>query len=242
MKIAVCEDIKEEADWLCRMIRSWADKNQVLLEIVAFPDAASFYFTVEDTVYDALFLDIKMPGENGMDLAKRLRRRADMIPIVFVTGEKEYVFEGYEVEAIQYLLKPLDEEKVFQCLDKIYAKGNEKERYLIIQTEEGVVRLPQKEIYMIESFAHTLVYTTARGKFETNVSLKKVFCNLRSSGFVQCYRGVAVNLLYVESIGKTQLLLRDSKTEFVRKIPVSRRMYSQVNEAFMAFYAAEGKR
>lgn len=242
MKIAVCEDIKEEAEWLCETIRQWAVERERLVDVVPFADAASFSFTREDTLYDALFLDIRMPGENGIALAKRLRKQAEEIPIVFVTGEKEYMMEGYEVEAVNYLLKPVTAERVFTCLDRICQKLEQQEPYVVLNTEEQTVKLVLKEIYTVEVYGHRVVYTTRKGTYEVNSSLKEVQKELADACFVLCHRGILVNLWHVVSIGKSSLLLEDERTGFREEVPVSRRMYQSVNEAFIQFYRKQSER
>ncbi|MCI8751837.1 MAG: LytTR family DNA-binding domain-containing protein [Lachnospiraceae bacterium] len=236
MKIAVCEDQKEEADWLCTAIRSWAADKKLPVDVVSFGDAASFLFSLDDNVYDVLFLDIKMPGEDGVTLAKRLRNMNNNVFIVFVTGEKEYVMEGYEVDAVNYLLKPVDTGQVGKCLDRIYGKTDIQQPYIILDTGEKMLKLLQKEIYKIEVFSHKLVYTTERGEFEVYSSLKEAEKELQEGYFIICHRGVLVNLMHVVTIGKNSLMLADGNTGFHMEVPVSRRLYNRVNEAFIKFY------
>lgn len=240
MKIAVCEDNKEELDWLCQTIHGWCLENKVSAEIIPFADAASFSFLLSDVVFDALFLDIKMPGEDGLALAKRLRKEAYDMSIVFVTGEKEYMMEGYEVEAVNYLLKPVEVDKVFQCLERIYQKYHKQEPFVVLKTGETTVKLLQREIYMVEVFGHTLVYTTEKGTFEVISSMKEAKQELQENLFVICHRGVLINLMYVESIGKNSLILSDDKKDFEKEVPVSRRLYGDVNEAFISLYRKQG--
>lgn len=239
MKIAVCEDNHEEAGWLCDIIRCWAVQNELEAEIIPFADAASFSFALEDHSFDALFLDIKMPGEDGLSLAKRLREQSCDIPIVFVTGESEYIMEGYEVEAIHYLLKPIDSKKVCLCLDRISEKNQKQEPFLLIQKENTTDKLLQREIYMIEVYSHKLEYTTRKGTFQVRSSMKEVREKLLPEWFLPCHRGIVVNLLHVDSIGKNALILSDKKNNFYRKVPVSRRLYTEVNNAFIQFYKEE---
>lgn len=236
MKIAVCEDQAEEAAWLCGTIQKWAADNKLPAEVFSFGDASSFLFSLEDNVYDALFLDIKMPGEDGVALAKRLRRMKDDVFIVFVTGEKEYVMEGYEVGAVNYLVKPVDIEKIYSCLGRIYEKAGRQEPFIIIDTGEKTIKLFQKEIYIIEVFSHKLNYTTAKGEFKVNSSLKEAQKELQDNYFTTCHRGVLVNIMYIVSIGKNSLVVADEKTGFHMEVPVSRRLYNKVNEEFIQFY------
>lgn len=236
MKIAVCEDISEEAEWLCEVIRRWSVENEIVAEITSYADAASFSFALEDALFDVLFLDIRMPGEDGVTLAKRLREQAYDMSIVFVTGEREYIMEGYEVEAVNYLLKPVEEKKVFQCLNRICEKSHKQEPFIILKTEDTVVKLLQREIYLVEVFGHKLVYTTEKGSFEVISSMKNARQELREEWFIICHRGVLVNLLYVDFVGKNSLCLSDDRRDFRREVPVSRRMYGEVNQAFIQFY------
>lgn len=236
MKIAICEDRKEEAKWLCDTVRQWSLEKQIAAEITSYADAASFSFALEDTLFDALFLDIKMPGEDGVTLAKRLRKEAYDMPIVFVTGEKEYIMEGYEVEAVNYLLKPVEKEKVYQCLNRIYEKKQEPEPFILLQTDKTTVKLLQRDIYTVEVFGHKLVYTTVRGTFERLFSMKEAKQELSADWFVTCHRGVLINLLHVDFIGKNSLTLSDKRNHFCREVPVSRRLYTEINEAFINFY------
>lgn len=120
MRAAVCEDVLEEAQWLSDMIYKWYADKGIEGEVSIFEDAARFLFTREDYSFDVLFLDIRMPGENGVSVAKHLRRLGDDMPIIFVTGEREYILEGYEVEALHYLIKPVQEKKIFECLERVY--------------------------------------------------------------------------------------------------------------------------
>lgn len=242
MKIAVCEDKAQEAAWLCGVIRRWSTERGMPVEIGSYGDAASFSFALEDGIFDALFLDIRMPGEDGVTLAKRLRERAYDMPIVFVTGEKEYVMEGYEVEAVHYLLKPVEEEQVFQCLDRICDKSRKQEPFVLLQTEDAAVKLLQREIYLVEVFGHKLVYTTERGQFEVVSTMKSARQELLGDWFVTCHRGVLVNLLHVDSVGKNHLVLADEGKGFRREVPVSRRMYGEVNEAFIRFYVNSNRK
>lgn len=236
MKIAICEDIKPEAEWLCSVIQKWTSKKEIIAEISLFEDAAGFSFALEDTVFDVLFLDIKMPGEDGVALAKRLRKNSYDMAIVFVTGEKEYILEGYEVDAVNYLIKPVDENKVYQCLSKIYDNLRKTDPYIILETENGIVKILQKDIYSVEVYGHKLVYTTKSGQYETTSSLKESKKALVEKWFVNSHRSILVNLLYIEIIEKNKVFLLDEKNNFKMEYPVSRRCHAEMNQAFISYH------
>ena len=86
MKIAVCEDNQAEADWLKKVIVEWAAFNRRDVQVSCYSATEHFLFDYEESCFDILFLDIQMPGEDGISLARKLRKKNDPIPIVFVTG------------------------------------------------------------------------------------------------------------------------------------------------------------
>ena len=141
MRAAVCEDVLEEAQWLSDMIYKWYADKGIEGEVSIFEDAARFLFAREDYSFDVLFLDIRMPGENGVSLAKHLRRIGDDMPIIFVTGEREYILEGYEVEALHYLIKPVQEKKIFECLERVYRNAAQQEAHVILTGDMCVVKV-----------------------------------------------------------------------------------------------------
>lgn len=235
MKIAICEDHMEEALWLKNIIEEWAVNSYMDMAVNIYENTSSFLFSKEDVIYDALFLDIQMPGEDGITLAKKLRAEGNDIPIVFATGIDTYISQGYEVEAVHYLLKPVNKEKVWECLERICIRLRQSAGdYLILDTEDGIVKLSQSDIFKIEVFGRKCVYTLRERKYTVSGSFKEAASKVNSSYFVQCYRGILVNVYHIESIGHDKIYL-DGNIE----VPVSRRMYADVNKAFISFFRKE---
>lgn len=231
MKIAICEDNQAEADWLKKVIADWAAKNRDMVQISWYSDTKQFLFAYEETCFDVLFLDIQMPGENGISLARRLRAVNDAVPIVFVTGLDEYILEGYEVEAVHYLMKPVKEGKVRECLERIAKRVKEQEPYVVLDTSDGVFKVLQKDIIKIEIFGRECTYTTVDKEYTVVQSLKEAKEMLASKYFVPCYRGILVNVQHIQAIEHSRVLLTDG-----REAPVSRRMYASLNQAFIDFF------
>ena len=232
----ICEDNLPEANWLNDTIVTWAKEKKRSVIVKKYEAAERFWFDYEQGKFAALFLDIKMPGENGVDLAKRLRRKGDRVPVIFVTGEEEYLADGYEVEAVHYLIKPVALQKLWDCLERVWQRIEHEPPYVLLQTDEGSIKIRQQDIYKIEVFGHRMNYTTAEGNYSVNASLKKVEKELQNGWFVCCYRGILVNLQYVESINKSSLVLVDNERGYRQDVPVSRRLAGAVNQAFIDFY------
>ncbi|MCD8337975.1 MAG: LytTR family DNA-binding domain-containing protein [Lachnospiraceae bacterium] len=232
MYFVICEDNPEEGLWLQEKLKKWAHKKNVAVETARYESAERFWFSYEEKQrIDALFLDIQLPDEDGMTLARKLRARKNPVPILFVTGMDDYMAEGYDVQAIHYLLKPVSEEKLEVCLERIMRASDTEEPFVLLQTDADVVRILQKDIFTVEVFAHQCVYTTAERSYTVLESLKEAQEKLQSGWFVLAYRGILVNLFHVRSISREKVCLTDG-----REVPVSRRMYGELNQAFIRFY------
>lgn len=232
MNIAICEDHKEEALWLKKQIEYWSLQKGHKTNTTLFENAAQFWFHYEpDQSFDVLLLDVEMPGENGILLARKLRERHDDIPVIFVTGADEYISEGYDVQAVHYLLKPVNKDKLAECLNRVYEKMKDREPFVLLNTSSGTIKLLQKDILKIESFSGYCIYTALQGEYRVNISLKDALNALQKENFSYSHRGIVVNLQHVEAITHEQVILTGKNTALV-----SRRQYSSLNKAFIDFY------
>jgi len=123
MKIACCDDEGVILNYLKKTLEDYFISHQETVEITSYQSSEEMLFTLSDTIpYDLVILDIQMGKMNGMDLAKEIRHRDSHIEIIFLTGDSDYVFEGYEVRALHYLLKPLKENQLYTILDHLRNK------------------------------------------------------------------------------------------------------------------------
>lgn len=234
MKIAVCEDEafwqKQYAEMICR----WAEEKKEPLDLRRFPNSESFWFAfAEEKDWDVLLLDIEMGGESGMELAEKIRRENGEMEIIFATGYAEYMGRGYDVDALQYLLKPVEEKKLFACLDKAARHQEKRGKKLVFETmEQGKLSLPAADIWYLEAWGHRCILYTKTQRYELKMSMTQAVCALeREKGFVKCHRSFFLNLRHVREIYREELVLDDG-----RKVPVSRRIWRNVNDAFLGYY------
>ena len=105
-RFAICDDVAADADYIKSLILEWNREAGQPLRIEAYPSAEAFLFAYEDDdSVDVLFLDIEMKEMSGVELAGRLREMGAGLQIVFITGYMDYIGQGYDVEALHYLLK-----------------------------------------------------------------------------------------------------------------------------------------
>lgn len=235
MKIAVIEDEKVHRDLMLSYLRKWSGEQCREEEIYSFESADSFWFAYEENrCFDILFVDIQMPGMNGMELAKRIREKDRGVVIVFTTGITDYLEEGYEVEALHYLIKPLNEEKVRLCLEK--AKGRRQTvNYLTLHTEEETLKVSEEDVNYAEARGHGCILGMAGGgELAVKESLSELEGMLGDSGFVKCHRSYLCRIGNIHHIGKEEIVFDDGQ-----RIPVSRRLYNEVNKRFIQYFRRE---
>lgn len=224
--IAICDDDNNQINALKAMLTEW--NNHIIIN--EYNSAEQFLFVYSDAPCDLLLLDIEMGDMNGMELARKLRSKDDMLPIIFITGYSEFMQDGYDVEALHYLLKPVDKDKLFSVLDR-YASRHPADSRVIFPGGEESVCVNADDIMYLEAFGKKTQITLKDGKeIECTCGLSAAAERL-GEGFVSCHRSYIVNIGYIRSISKTEITLDNG-----RKIPLSRRLYDSVNKAFISFY------
>jgi len=226
-RFAICDDESKEIEYLKQLVQQWANKHSYSTSIATFPSAEAFLFQyAEDKSYDILLLDIEMANMNGVQLAKTIRAENREVQIIFITGFMEYISDGYDVDALHYLLKPISEEKFFSVLDRAVEKLKRNERILILDLGDESVRIPLYEIQYLEVQRN---YVTVHGKNEYTIKsslseLEKELDNV----FFRVGRSFIVNLRYVRRITKTDVFLSNGSS-----IPLPRGLYKTINRAMI---------
>ncbi len=226
-KLAICDDSPADALYLQGLVSKWAKKADEAIEVQTFASAEAFLFQYEeDKAFDILLLDIEMAKMDGVTLARKIRAGNQEVQIVFITGYTDYIADGYEVEALHYLLKPVKEEKLFEVLERAVVKLARNERTLLLETADGTVRVPLYEIRWIE-VQRNYVTIHAAEDYTVKKSLSEVEAEL-DEGFMRTGRSFIVNLKQVRRIGKNEVILADGSM-----VPLSRGYYEKLNRAMI---------
>ena len=147
MYLAYCDDEEIQLEYIRRLAEQWGEENQVTVRFMAYRSAEEVLFeNMLSYPFDLLLLDIDMKDMDGMELARKIRESDKKLPIVFLTNRREYVFEGYEVNALRYLLKPMDKAKLYPLLDEVEIPGGRKISYLIEAVAGEKVKLYLEDI------------------------------------------------------------------------------------------------
>lgn len=226
-RIAICDDNNTDAEYVQNILNNWAAERQVMIQTEVFPSAESFLFRyAEDKAFDILLLDIEMGAMDGVTMAKQVRRDNEAVQIVFITGYSDYIAEGYEVAALHYLMKPVNEAKLFAVLDRALEKRRQNERCLNLKLSGEMVRLPFYEIRYLDVRQNYVTvhakeeYTVKRTLGEFESELDERFCRVG--------RAMILNLKFIQRVTKTEVFLSDGTV-----LPLPRGAYEPLNRAII---------
>lgn len=226
--VAICDDSDVDRRSIGDMVRRWAEEARCSVRVDGFPSAESFLFEYDrNKDYDILLLDVEMRDISGIELAKRVRAQRGRAEIVFITSHFEFIAEGYEVDALHYLMKPVSERKLFEVLDRAAARLALEPPSVVVSFDGGTVKLPEADILYVESFAHYIEIHTRADVYRLKESIT-AFENKLSSDFYRTHRSYIVNLKAVERISRTGVTLAGGT-----EIPLARGKYDDVNRAFI---------
>jgi DNA-binding LytR/AlgR family response regulator len=232
MRIVICEDEDKYAKQLIGYINEWAEDKNISAEVFKHTTAEKFLYEWDDGEdYDLLFLDIKMGSMTGMELAKIIRRTNRDVPIVFVTNMREYALDGYTVDAMRFLVKPVEKEDCFACLDKIYQSGRNRKYFLFKDSEQDkTLRIPHGDIIYIDMFSHNATIVTVKDEYTLRKTTKQLLEELNDDLFVRCHRSYIINIRHVEAVSKAFALMSNES-----EIPLSKNIAKEVNEKFIKY-------
>ena len=226
-KIAVCDDSRADREYIMELAGSWAGAAGHTVQLFGFACAEEFLFQYEEKCdYDILLLDIEMGAMDGVTMAQKLRRENDTVQIIFITGYSDYIAEGYEVEALNYLMKPVGEEKLFSVLNRAAEKLSKNERMLNLETRGEMVRIPIYQIRYAEVFGN-YVTIHAREDITVKMTLGELEKEL-DERFYRAGRSVIVNLVQIARVTRTEIRLRSGDT-----VPLPRGAYEGINRAII---------
>lgn len=212
MKIIILEDQPIEARQLKQKCLTWSSQNNYNIELFEYRSGEDFFNNFSPDNYDScsvFFLDIQMSGMSGLDVAKRLRKENCQKPIIFLTAFREYVFHGYEVHAMNYLLKPLKSTPLFLCLDEI-AKNLTENSYLY-RCKQDIVRIPYKNILTFSSNLHYVDILTLSGSYCQYSTLNSIIDYLPKE-FIRVHRSCIVNMAHIYKISGNTIVLSNNMT------------------------------
>ena len=218
IKIGICDDSSAFLQQLKFMIDHWDNCPQnVSTEL--FEDGEGLLFAHARTPFDIILLDVVMPTLNGIEVVRKIRLNDKNVKIVFLTSSSDFAVESYTVKANNYLLKPIEPTKLFDCLDELISEIQSVSRCLIIKGTDAVHKIPFSSIEYAESQSkHIIFYTTDNRAIKSSEPLYIYESTLApQDGFYKCHRSYIVNIHHIDSFSPTEVIMRSGC-----RIPISR--------------------
>lgn len=210
MKIGILEDERGVSEKVKNYIESYFNEHRGggILEIHSYSNA---YDLLENyhADFDVLFMDIQMGMMNGMEAAAHIRQQDPRVLIVFVTNLAQYAVEGYQVNAFDFILKPVDYNGFAMKLDRICKEleHRKEDGFVNLKTKTGFVRLNISRIAYVEVRAHDLIYHADGEAIVARGTMKSVASELEGHYFSLCNSCYLVNLAYVKKANKTVTMM-----------------------------------
>lgn len=226
-RVAICDDCDVDAEFTQDVLMRWASLRAIAIESERFSSGERFLFRyAEDKDWDILLLDIEMGALDGVSMAKRVRESNNAVQIIFITGYSDYIAEGYEVAALHYLMKPVNEEKLMLVLDRAIERRKQEDRCLTLEVSGETARIPLHEIRYLDVQKN---YVTVHAKQE--YTLKRTLGDLSQSldaRFFRVGRSMILNLKYIRRVTRSEVLLSDGTL-----LPLPRGAYEPLNRAII---------
>lgn len=229
LRIAVCDDEKYFRDCIKKKINEHLMKKNILFYIDVFCDGKEFCQNEDNFYnYDVIFLDIDMAHMNGMDTAYFIREKNENVQIVFITVMMEYVFQGYHVDALRFIMKNELDKLLPECLNVILQNRQFSKQVMRFSFIGGEREILLDEVLYIESKLHKLCFMRKGEVLYLYGKLDQLEEKLSGYGFIRTHQSFLVNLEHIEKIGNYQIHLTDGT-----QLTVVKSRYPAVKEEFL---------
>ena len=238
IKIGILEDNRKMAEDLKSQFFTWAKNNGYEFQVYIFQNSTDFISSISKEKYAFCFLDIQLDAtnptaSNGLDVAKQIRQNNYSGDLVFLTSYHEYVFEGYNVNAFNFLLKPIEPKKIDFVLSALLQKH--KQHYYILKNKQKIQNIPYHDIITFSSNLHHTIIMTADQNYYDQKSLTEIMIQLPPD-FIQCHRSCIVNLNHIIKIEHSTIYLTNRLTQ-----SISRKHLIDVKNAYLDYILGEYK-
>lgn len=223
LRFAIVEDEKQYAEQMQQYLERYASERGENIKIDLFADGEDIAIGYKAN-YDIILLDVKMQFMDGMTAAQYIREKDSQVVIIFVTNMAQYAIKGYEVDAMDYVLKPLNYFAFTQRLERAISRMQRRKKiYITVPIQGGFKKLAASDIYYVESQGHALFYHTADGVEVSSGTMRDIEERLSPYHFFRCNKGYLVNLEHVTGMkdgcalihGEKLLVSRARKNSFL---------------------------
>ena len=230
MKIAICDDERKICLFMKEIISRFYFYAEDDISIDCYENGEQLLKADLDEI-DVLFLDIEMPGCNGMDVAKEIRKKNQTMVIVFVTAYDKFVFESFKVKAYRYLLKPVNENDLVETLQSIQKELYSSADEISFSFQNEKYRIKIADILYVEGLRGKIWIYSKNDSYRYRDALKNIDSMLKGKGFFQIHQSYIINMNKIVRYDKSEIELEGGY-----KIPVSRYKWKAFQEEYARYW------
>jgi len=228
LRIAVCDDDITFVNRVTKIIDLWQNKP-LNTACYGFDSSDKLINAHSSLPFDIILLDIVMPFVNGIETAREIRQNDKNVKIVFLTSSPEFAVESYTVKADNYLLKPVDARKLYECLDELVQEITQNSRLITVKGPYSVQKIPVDRIEYIEAQNKHIIFALQNGTvIETTEPLRVHENSLGlDDGFFKCHRSYIVNMNHIDTYTIKEIKMRSGC-----RIPIARSCHKEFESAY----------
>lgn len=244
MKFVICDDNTECLSELEKLLlRYGARCPDIPFQIEKFSDASLLLHKIQEKEpADIYILDIVLSNITGIDLGREIRKKSEKSIIIYITASDSFALDAYDILAIRYLLKPVEEERFFEALDYALSQmDTRKQQAFLVKTKNGLESIPHSEIEYIENSSRKLDIHLTNGETVTSIYIRRSFEEeikelLDTGNFLSVHKSFLINLNYVRKLQPDSVTMINGI-----RIPVSKKNTFQVKKKYLLFLSDQYK-
>ena len=226
--IAVVDDDTKEMQELVDCVEHYFNAKGEEHVIHRYYNGVEFIRSRE--LYNIVFLDIRLGEMDGLDAARFLRIVNKEAQLIFVTHMAQFAIRGYEVDAMDFIIKPIDQFSIDRVLEKAIKRISDSTNVtLALKTSDGIVSIPSNSIYFVEVYDHDLIYHTEQGDYKVRGRLGEVRKKLDDRNFIQCNRSYLVNMRHIKRVGSDFVEVNNERVQ------ISKSHQKEIEQRFINF-------
>lgn len=241
LRIAICDDMPDELQSLVLLTNQYISAESIDAEVTKFSHPDALLLAIETESFHLYILDIVMPMVNGLELGKKIRHLCREAQIIYATTEPQFALQAYAASPINYLIKPINKQQLFDTLTLAISKVDlAEEQSFTVKTSESLRVLKLSDIACCEYRNHAVIFNLTNGEEVVSRTIRENFSQyslpiLKDRHFLQCHTSFVVNMRRVERFAKDSFTLYGGKI-----IPIAAKKYPTVRDAYMDYLMAKG--
>lgn len=234
MRIAFCDDDISVLDELKCLFDKYCTKHNQEMEYTTFYSSLELLAEIEKGVrYDILFLDIILPNENGISIAKEIRKYDSVVKIIFLTSSSEFAVQSYTVDAYFYQMKPICEEEFFRLMDSAIVECKKEQQHsLILRCKNGITRIDLDKLEYCEVLGRTLLFHMENSEvLKGTGSMDKLYEQLSQyENFLRPHRSFLINMEYIQKISYKAITMKN-----LEEIPIPHGKCCEIKNSYLEY-------